>query len=66
MNPYSDPKYITSGTELKTWLANCKKCSKLTMMGTLLMPIDSLKNITLQRKFLPSNIVLPYIVLQYI
>ena len=55
MNRYSDPRYVTSSEDLKNILARCKKCYKLTLQASLILPIESLGEMMLpknhQKKF---------------
>ena len=55
MSSYTDPSFVTSGDKLKSILSKCKTCYKLTLKGSLILPIESLGQVVLpkihQKKF---------------
>lgn len=49
-NKFSNLKYVTTDVELQNTIANCPKCYKLTLYGSLIVPQTALPNIVLQKK----------------
>ena len=49
-NPFSNPRFITTCTDLQSILSRCFKCYKLTLNGTLVVPLHVLSHLMLPKK----------------
>ena len=49
-NPFSNPRFITTCTDLQSILSRCFKCYRLTLNGALVVPLHVLSHLMLPKQ----------------